>query len=241
MALVEFQKWMSAHTTLSDSSIYKYTRAVNTISKEMLELGIIKKDLLAMNLVELDLSIVLILINQQFIAKNTKGNNMYSNSLKQYRLFAIDTFEDFEPFTKLIDDIQRSNIGTTEKESIIKSRVGQGQYRKNLIDKYDGTCIVTGVNYEKLLVASHIKPWSICNNQERIDTENGLLLAANMDKLFDNGLITFSNNGKMYVSSLVGNTNEQKLHIDHSITVNLKATGRMLQYLDFHRDVLFVK
>ncbi|KAF5065419.1 HNH endonuclease [anaerobic digester metagenome] len=241
MVLVDFQNWMSTHTSLSDSSIYKYTRGVNTISKEMLELSIIKKDLLAMNLVELDLFIVKILNNEQFITKNTKGNKMYSNSLKQYRLFAIDTFEDYEPFDKLIDDIQCSNIDTTEKESIIKSRVGQGQYRKNLIDKYDGTCIVTGINYEKLLVASHIKPWSICNNHERIDTENGLLLSANMDKLFDNGLITFSNGGKMYVSSLVGNANEQRLHIDHTITVNLKSAGRMLEYLEFHRDVLFVK
>jgi len=40
-------------------------------------------------------------------------------------------------------------------------------------------------------LASHIKPWSACTNEERLDTRNGLLLSALMDKLFDRYFITF--------------------------------------------------
>lgn len=92
-----------------------------------------------------------------------------------------------------------------------------------------------------MLIASHIKPWRVCNNNERIDTENGLLLSANMDRLFDSGLISFTADGKMLISSFVGALNENRLHISKDIRVDLKATSRLLLYLEYHRDILFVK
>lgn len=42
------------------------------------------------------------------------------------------------------------------------------------MEKYDGKCIVTGIDISKLLIASHIKPWAISNNHDRISSENGL-------------------------------------------------------------------
>ena len=59
----------------------------------------------------------------------------------------------------------------------------------NLMKKHNRQCIVTGIDIHELLVASHIKPWRVCDNKERIDTENGLLLSLSMDRLFDGGLI----------------------------------------------------
>ena len=46
-----------------------------------------------------------------------------------------------------------------------------------------------------LLIASHIKPWHVCDDKERLDKFNGLMLSPNIDALFDNGLITFDING----------------------------------------------
>ena len=43
--LKNFSKWMTIHRTLSSSSIEKYTRAVNTISNDMIELGVINESL----------------------------------------------------------------------------------------------------------------------------------------------------------------------------------------------------
>lgn len=100
---------------------------------------------------------------------------------------------------------------------------------------------MTGIDNVKLLVASHIKPWSICSNYERIDVNNGLLLSANMDRLFDCGLITFNNIGKMFISSFVGKENEQRLQISQNIIVDLKPTDKLLEYLEYHQEVLFVK
>jgi len=241
---VEFANWMSIHTQLSVSSVGKYAGAVLTISKEMHSVGFIVKPLSDMSLIELDVAISVILAHPGFIRKNKKGNHMYSNSLKQYRYFRLDTSDEYEisldPGLVLKDD-DAHYLTQTEKETIMKARIGQGPYRKRLLEKYEKRCVVTGIDNAKLLVASHIKPWSVCDNQERIDGENGLLLSANMDKLFDCGLITFSHAGKLFVSSFVGKENEKRLHITDSIIVKLRATPRLLEYLDYHQDVLFVK
>ena len=240
--LDDFSQWMKNNSNLSESSVYKYTRAVNTISNEMLEQRIINKRLLNMNIVELDIAINNIFNNMFFIEKNTRGDKMYSNALKQYRFFMQERSEDYSTEQSIENEILNSEIlGTTEKQVIINARVGQGKYRESLIKKYDHKCIVTGIDKLNLLIASHIKPWRVCNNNERIDTENGLLLSANMDRLFDSGLISFTADGKMLISSFVGALNENRLHISKDISVDLKATSKLLLYLEYHRDILFVK
>lgn len=240
--LQNFSTWMSENSTLSESSIYKYTRAVNTISNEMLDEHIIYKSLLSMNRIELDLAIIDILQNERFIKKNSVGNNMYSNALKQFRYFILDSEEDIKEEQQIVHEIaQAKSLTETEKETIIKARVGQGKYRKSLLDKYDNKCIVTGISQNKLLIASHIKPWAICNNDERVDVENGLILCANMDRLFDSGLITFRSDGKMYISSFVSEDNKSRLNISNDIVVDLHASKRLLAYMEYHRDVLYVK
>lgn len=240
--LDNFSKWMIIHRNLSSSSIEKYTRAVNTISNDMLELGVINESLLNMGLTELDLSIALILRNPQFIKKNTIGNHMYSNGLKQFRCFAFDTVDSIdEKEIKIIESIKSDKaIEKTAKEALVKSRVGQGDFRKSLVEKYDGKCVVTGIDLTKLLIASHIKPWRISDNKERLSSENGLLLSANLDKLFDSGLITFMNDGTLVPSQFINQQNRTKLGLNDDIKVDLKASSDMFINLEYHRDVIFV-
>ena len=240
--LDEFSNWMNDNSNLAESSIYKYTGAVNTISNEMVERGVINKSLLQMNLLEIDISVQNILNNNYFINKNLTGRRMYSNALKQFRYFVLELSENHneeDAIGKII--AQSPDIDETEKMTIIRARIGQGKYRSGLIDKYNGRCVVTGIDKKSLLVASHIKPWSVSENNERIDTENGLLLCANMDRLFDCGLITFNDKGKMIISSFVGEQNRLRLHISNECVVDLKATSRLLAYMEYHRDVLFIK
>ena len=84
-----------------------------------------------------------------------------------------------------------------EKWAIVKQRIGQGAFRKQLMEKWKG-CSVTGYEQSEILVASHIKPWSESSDEEKLDTNNGLLLVANLDKAFDQGLITFENRRNNY-------------------------------------------
>lgn len=87
----DFAMWMQQNTKLSDSSIGKYARAIATVSREMLEYGVISKDLQYMNLAEFEGILPVIFANKQFIDKNTRGNKMYSNALKQYRSYRTMT------------------------------------------------------------------------------------------------------------------------------------------------------
>jgi putative restriction endonuclease len=90
-------------------------------------------------------------------------------------------------------------LDKTEQEQIVVSRLGQGNFRRNVIRLW-GSCSVTGLQSVTLLRASHIKPWKDSNNQERLNPFNGLLLIPDYDFLFDRGYITFKNNGGVIIS-----------------------------------------
>ena len=130
--LKDFSDWMTKNSALAESSVYKYTRALNTVSNEMFEQGVINKTLLDMNLVELDIAIMNIFGNEYFIEKNTRGKRMYSNALKQYRYFVLEGKEDDVEEEKIEREISTSNtLSETEKKTLIMARVGQGAYRRN--------------------------------------------------------------------------------------------------------------
>lgn len=190
---------------------------------------------------ELDLAIALTISDPDFIAKNSRGNHMYSNALKQYRYY-INAVADDAGDSAYIERIKNDGkIPETERTAIIQSRIGQGVFRKSLFDKYHGRCIITGINHPKLLVASHIKPWAVSSNRERLSIDNGLLLSATYDRLFDNGLITFNRQGKIFLSSLIGEENIKRLSLSKDMRFDLCVSGKMGEYLDYHNDVLFVK
>lgn len=236
-----FSEWLSQNTELSESSIDKYSGAISTISREMCQKGTIQKSFENMSPFELDLAIALTMNDPDFIAKNTRGNHMYSNALKQYRFFinaVTEGIDDSAYIEKIKNDDQ---IPETERMEIIQSRVGQGSFRKSLFDKYHGRCIITGINHPKLLVASHIKPWVVSSNKERLSVDNGLLLSATYDRLFDSGLITFDRKGKIFLSSFIGEENIKRLNLSNGLQFDLGVSGNMGEYLDYHNDVLFLK
>ena len=236
--LIEFAKWMKINKNLSDSSVYKYRLAVKTISKDMLGEGVIYKDLATMSLLELDLAMVNILENKAFRDKNLKGHQMYSSSLKQFRYYML--LQENIPDEKA-EEALLGNVSPTERMVLMKAKIGQGAYRDGLMQKYGGKCVITGISQPKLLIASHIKPWIVSTNQERIDVNNGLLLSANMDKLFDSGLMTFENDGRMRISPYLGKENSKLLGVANNMVVDFLPTKELLEYMEYHRDVLFVK
>lgn len=239
--LKDFSAWMRENTTLSKSSVYKYTRAINTISNEMTTRGVISESLLAMSSIQLDLCVPLILKNQGFVTKNTTGNNMYSSAIKYYRLFRNVDIQAAVADTDVISVIEDyDNLKETERIALVRSRIGQGLFRKELIKKYNSSCVITGISEKKLLIASHVKPWAVCNNAERLSVDNGLLLSPTFDKLFDCGLISFKNTGKILISSQLSADVISKLHISTSDSFDLKVTTELKQNLEYHRDMVFI-
>lgn len=193
-----------------------------------------------MSLSELNVTIQKAFLSSLFVDKNTRGNNMYSNSLKQYRNFLAvhDALLLDVSYEKFIGD--STKITKTEREAIINARVGQGVFRDLLIKKYDGRCIVTGVDDKRILLASHIRPWSVSSNEQRLSSENGLLLSPLYDRLFDTGLITFSDEGQIICSRELENKNIDLLKIDRNRKYDLKISALFIENLKYHQNVVFL-
>jgi hypothetical protein len=88
-------------------------------------------------------------------------------------------------------------IDPTTRKQLVAARIGQGQFRKNVIKVWGKgeQCIVTGTSLKDVLIASHIKPWKLSLTDERLAGWNGLLLVSHLDKLFDRFLISFNQMG----------------------------------------------
>jgi hypothetical protein len=142
----------------------------------------------------------------------------------------------------LEDDINIINnddsLSQTEKTVLIKARKGQGKYRESLIE-YWGSCSITACKNTSLLRASHIKPWKISNNKERLDHFNGLLLTANFDLLFDQGFISFCNKGNIIIANALDQDTQNILGVSQNISIDL--VEEHLSYLEFHRNEVFLK
>jgi len=82
--------------------------------------------------------------------------------------------------------------------SLVKNRgVAQEIFRDALLDVYERSCAFCSFSFCEALEAAHIIPYSKCNNEQKLDVRNGLLLCANHHKLFDNGYITINDRYKM--------------------------------------------
>ena len=131
-----------------------------------------------------------------------------------------------------------NTIKMTEKDSIVKSRIGQGIFRKGLIEYWHG-CAISQCPLTWMLIASHIKPWRDADNQERLDPYNGLLLLPNYDKLFDLGYISFNSKGKITYSRLLDKFDRETIGLTNNLHL-VKLEEQHLKYLKYHNDNCFL-
>jgi hypothetical protein len=103
----------------------------------------------------------------------------------------------------------------TEAERLVIQRIGQDVFRSALMHYWNGRCPLTGITDPALLRASHIVPWSDCNDEQRLDVHNGLLLSALWDAAFDCGLVSFADNGSLLASSQLSETSRRALDLDN--------------------------
>ena len=134
-----------------------------------------------------------------------------------------------------IEDLKKRFIeDSLEYETIIKARKGQGFFKEEIFKRMN-CCLITGSN--EILEAAHIKPWSLSNDEEKIDGFNGILLTPNCHKLFDKGLITFREDGSLIISKKLKQSTFEKLVIENKkISKEPILNKKTLNYLNWHRD-----
>ncbi|HWU67801.1 MAG TPA: HNH endonuclease [Stenotrophobium sp.] len=123
----------------------------------------------------------------------------------------------------------------TERQAVIAARRGQGLFRE-LLDRYWGMCAVTACTTRALLRASHIRPWRESSNVDRLNPDNGLLLAAHLDAAFDQGLISFADDGRILIHARLPGADAEAIGISAGMRLrNVRPEHR--PFLARHRKL----
>lgn len=131
-------------------------------------------------------------------------------------------------------------IGSME-ERLRWVRVNHKIFRDKVWAHWTGKCAVYEIECNGLLIASHIYPWSLSSSEQKTDVDNGLLLSAPLDYLFDRGYISFDESGKILKKSGVDAETWAVFGLTESESATIairkqKITDRMKEYLRRHRQ-----
>lgn len=182
-----------------------------------------------------------------FVNSKLIKNNMmlvYSGEEDLRKKLKLETSDvlDADSYTKLEQEINSidsfNNLNSTEKEQLVKVRIGQSKLREMLI-KNECSCKICGLNDERFLIASHIKRWSASDNSERVDINNAFLLCPDHDWLFDKFYISFDDEGNILLSNNIDKEVYNKLNI--SETNKIFISDKNKKYLQWHREQFYDK
>ncbi|WP_240339749.1 HNH endonuclease [Halobacillus ihumii] len=149
----------------------------------------------------------------------------YEESYSADEYIEVDSIAKTEP--------EQVELTETEKAQVIKSRIGQSKFKKALMNMKK-KCQLCGVSDERFLIASHIKPWRLSNNNERLDVNNGLLLCPNHDSLFDKGYISFDESGEVIILESLDIATKVFLNINESMKITMSESQQ--EYMKWHRE-----
>ena len=171
-----------------------------------------------------------------------RSNLWYAQNAKDFVKTVLEYINEMETqpnSDEYIDNVYNNTMLTpTERDTLIKARICQGKFRKDLLNR-DNACRICKIRNEKLLIASHIKPWAKSEDKERKDPENGLLLCVMHDALFDKHLITFDEEGKILISGSIKKDDFRLLNVETNIQLNLSP--QMNAYMAEHRKEFYLQ
>jgi putative restriction endonuclease len=156
------------------------------------------------------------------------------NKVEKYLSF--DTKED--------DEVVFDSETVTSQIAKVKQRRKQSFFRNTVLASYKSSCCISGLNCDKLLIASHIVPWSK-DERNRLNPRNGLCLSVLYDKVFDLGFITITKSFEVIVSELLKKEATDKfsrsnLHSIHGKKIELPERFLPDEYfLEYHHNNVF--
>ncbi len=169
--------------------------------------------------------------NVNYVAMNPSYNPALAHQI-QYDIISNDVSHDDVETTTLQRTLNNNPFAGTDVEKIVKTRVSQGSFRRLLLLECHH-CNLCDISTTSVLRASHIKEWAKSSKEERIDANNGLLLCANHDALFDRHLISFEpDTGNICISASIDDEQRNALNISES--ARLSMNERMKAYMQIH-------
>ena len=111
------------------------------------------------------------------------------------------TVEEIPYMSEFVKDEDETLPAGTTRATITQARVNQGFFRNAVLSAYNQQCCITKINIPSLLIASHIKPWSVSDPKtERTNPCNGLALNTLHHEAFDNGIFTIDTDYRILIS-----------------------------------------
>lgn len=169
--------------------------------------------------------------NVNFVALNPSYNRVLARQI-QYEIISNDVSHDDIDAITLQNTLNHNPGAGTDIEKIVKTRISQGSFRRLLLLERHH-CNLCDISTTSVLRASHIKEWSESSREERIDANNGLLLCANHDALFDRHLISFEpDTGNICISASIDTEQRNALNISESARIAI--SDQMKAYMQIH-------
>lgn len=189
-------------------------------------------------------------------ARGIKGAINSSNLDKKIWTEFFDNWEELAYESEILLAFkQNENIGIeaefvirdgVSKERLVKTRVNQSFFRTTIMASYNQTCCITGIKQSELLVASHIRPWSM-DEKNRLNPQNGICINALHDKAFEFGLLTITPRYYIKISSILLKQSENQAIADNFLKYNNQPVilpSRFLpdpKFLKYHNDERFIQ
>ena len=127
-------------------------------------------------------------------SRNIVRGKTYSTDTESGRRLYGDVLERFQSPAVTELALNEERYG---KPTLIQPRLGQGGFRYAVTERYGRRCAMTGERSLPALEAAHIRPYS---EQGPHRVSNGLLLRADLHRLFDAGYITVTPDLRIDVS-----------------------------------------
>lgn len=143
-----------------------------------------------------------------------------------------------------VDELLPEDFTGETRQVLTTQRIKQHFFRRAVLSSYRGRCCMSGLSESRLLIASHIVPWSV-DKANRLNPSNGLCLSAIHDRAFDKGLITLSDDFKIIVSYELRRRDEPfisevLLPLNGCAIEPPERFAPQAEFIAWHREKLFV-
>lgn len=147
-----------------------------------------------------------------------------------------DIYNDYEKFGYVDEQLYKTHLNfmltylydiKVIKEQ--RKRLNQTEFRKNILEKFNYECIITGETCIDELTAAHIVPIS---ENENYDIDNGLLLVENIHKTYDK--FKWSINPDTLCVEIKQNVNVGSIKQYENKKIDLQLNYNIKQNLSYH-------
>jgi hypothetical protein len=152
---------------------------------------------------------------------------------EQHELFGYEYQDEFMlDLDFMCKNIYCVDIVADKKHNIRPIRLGQSEFRQQLLAIYNNKCIVTQANCDIELEAAHIRPYSENHNY---DINNGLILKSNIHKTFDAYYWTIQPDTQQII--IQPNHNVGEILDYHLVKLDIVIPPEMYINLQHHYDI----